>query len=309
MVELACISGTMEKDKRRSIMNRVDVWYLTDYEGGSSLEHAIESLGFDAHPVSGNDFSKCTIDQSLSHVFIVDCTDISIERAISIFHDDARLGNFQKYLIVEADQVDRAISLSGEILNIDFISRPFNKREFLLLLEKAVIVEKYRDMMKKISKDAESRIEEFESLIRIHKKDVFGSEVEKEAFGKIMAFETKLVEEQKKMNNAIREFTALRQKELFEMKNRINAEELLDTYRRTEMIDAHETIRAQQAVLEFSSKVLDDANRIIRASEITGELSRDEAIRLHDTLKAERERGDMLAKEVETLKKQIAAKK
>jgi len=290
-------------------MNRVDVWYLTDNDDGRSLEKTLSSLGFDSHQVTGSDFSKCSIDLSIPNIFIVDGERMGVEQAVSIFTGDARLHNFQKYFVVAADQIEQAVSLSGDIMQIDFIPRPYHNREFLLLIEKAVVVEKYRNMMKVISRDAESRIEEFESLLRIHKNDVFKNDTEKEAFGKIMAFETKLVQEQKKLNDAIREFTALRQKELFEMKSRIHAEELLDMFRRSEMIDAQETIRAQQAVLDFSSKALDDANKIIKASEITGELSRDEAIKLHETLRSERARGDVLAKEVEYLKKQLAAKK
>ncbi|HEY1406537.1 MAG TPA: hypothetical protein VF857_08020, partial [Spirochaetota bacterium] len=157
-------------------MDRVDIWYMTDYEGGKSLEKALDSLGFTVHPVETPDFSKCVIDQSLVHIFVIDCMSVPVERVVSLFHDDARLQNFQKYLIVPSDQVDHAIALSGELLHADFISRPFNRREFLLLLEKAVVVEKYRDLMRKISKEAEERIESFESLVHIHKKDLFESE-------------------------------------------------------------------------------------------------------------------------------------
>jgi hypothetical protein len=290
-------------------MDRVDIWYMTDYDGGKTLVKTLETLGFTVHLVEADDFLSCAINQSSVHMFIIDCVNIPLDCVIAMLHGDPRIQNYQKFIISSTEEIEKAMASVGALMHVDFISRPFNRREFIILLEKAVVVEKYREMMKNISKEAEGRIEEFESLIHIHKKDMFTSEREQEVFGKIMAFESKLLEEQKKLNTAIREFTSLRQKELFELKNRIHAEELLDSFRRNEMIDYHKTIKAQQAVLDFSSKELDVANKIIKASEITGELSREEAILLHETLRSERERGENLAREVESLKKQLTVKK
>jgi hypothetical protein len=290
-------------------MEKVDIWYLTDYDDGRAFVRTLETVGFTAHLVDSGDFSKVKMAESSVHIFVVDSGFLSVDRVVSILHDDERLQNYQKFIIVPSDRIEQAVAASGNILHLDFISRPINKREFLILLEKAVVVEKYREMMKLISKEAEGRVEAFESLVHIHKKEMFESDKEKEVFDQIVAFEKKLLDEQKKLNDAIREFTALRQKELFDLKSRIHAEELLDSLRRSEMLDAQETIRAQQAVLEFSTKELSTANTIIKAAEITGELSREEALRLHEELKSERMKNDQLIKQVDALKKQLGAVK
>jgi hypothetical protein len=220
---------------------------------------------------------------------------------------DSRLQNYQKFVMISADKTDEAIAHSGDLLHVDFISRPFNKRELLILLEKAVLVEQYRTMMKTISRDAENRVEEFESLVHIHKKNILDTKIEHEVFDRIMTFERKMMEEQKKLNQAIRNFTALRHKELFDLKSRLFAEELLDAFRRSEMIDAHDLIWAQQAVLDLSTRELGDARNIIKAAEITGELSREEALALHEKLNAERERNTRLSEELDALRKRCGS--
>ena len=290
-------------------MEAVNILYLSDYEGGKALSDALVSIGFDVSLIAGRDFSDVEINQDEPHLIVIDCPALSPERLIPMIIADTRLQNYQKFIIMSVDKTDEAIALSGDILHIDFISRPFNKRELLILLEKAVLVEQYRNMMKAISRDAEDRIGEFESIMHTHKKNMLDTKSENEAFDRIMTFEKKMIEEQKKLNEAIRDFTALRHKELFDLKSRLRAEELLDAFRRSEMLDAHDMIWAQQVVIDLSTKELGDARNIIKAAEINGELSREEAIALHEKLNSERERNTRLSEELDALRKRCAPTK
>ena len=101
------------------------------------------------------------------------------------------------------------------LMHVEFISRPVSDREFLLLLEKTILVERYREIMKYISEEAESRIEAFENLMDIKRKDIFASEEEKEGFKNILNYEKNLIKKQSDLNKAIREYTQKRQKEIF----------------------------------------------------------------------------------------------
>lgn len=289
MVELDKDKGKMIIDSEVWVMDNVTIWYLSDNESGKTLEIALGTVGFNVRLIEGDNYENIDFGDGVN-VFIADLMKPPLESVIQLLTDDSRLTNWQKFAIVPADKVETALSLSGNTMHLDFISRPINKREFILLLEKTVVVEKYREMMKSISKDAENRIEAFESLIHIHNKDLFVSDDEKEVFSKIIDFEHRMINEQRNLNNAIRDFSAVRKKEIFDLRTRLQAEEMLEAFRRSEMIEAQETIRAQQAVLELSSKELHTAKTVIQATEITGELSRDEAIHLHEELGKLRDR-------------------
>jgi hypothetical protein len=285
-------------------MKTVSIWYLSDYEGGGALADALKALSFNVTRVEGRDFSSSPINAELPNMFVIDCVNLPVEQMFSMLKADSRLQNFQKFIMIPADKADYAIALSGDILHIDFISRPFNRRELLILFEKAVLVEQYRHMMKAVSLEAEHRIETFESLVHVHKnRENHIADKDKDLLERMISYEKNVVAEQKKLNEDIREFTALRQKELFDLKSRLKAEELLDVFRHSEMISANELIKAQQSVLDFSTKELEAARNIIKASEITGELSREEAKALHEQLKAEKEKNARLTAELEASRK------
>jgi len=284
-------------------MDAIDIWYLTDNDEGKGIAQTLSAMGFSTHFVSGTFPSIAAFDEKGVNLFIIDFSLSSCDQILDLIRKEERIRSFQKIVILPLDSVEKAASEVRDILHIDFVSRPYNKRELLLLLEKSAVVEKYREIMKSISHDAEGRIEAFESLMHIHQGNLLESDGEKAIFDKIVIFERRLLDEQKKLNDAIREFASHRQKELFEIKNRLQAEELLDSLRRNEMLDAHDTIKAQQAVLDFSAREISETNRILQAAVITHELSREEALVLHDELEKTRKKVQQLEQENAELKK------
>ncbi len=286
-------------------MKSVNIWFLTDNADGTKLAGAIRDLGLTVHLVKGAGFGRANIIHDDMNLFIVDLKKKKLPGIIANLREDERLNSFLKFVILPKREIRKAVNISLNLMHIEFISRPVNSREFILLLEKSVVVEKYKEMMKLVSWDSETRIGAFESLMEISRKDIFESEKEKEAFEKILDYEKHLMAEQARLNNAIKEFTLLRQKDLFDLKNRVKAEEMLVDLRRAEMMDARRVIEAQEAVIDFSAQKIDEAGKIIDAAERVQELSRKEALDLHDQLRKEKERNVELVKEVERLRKEI----
>lgn len=287
-------------------MKSVNIWFLTDNAEGAKLAQSIKNLGLTVHIIRGSGFGHANIITDDTNIFIVDIKKKKLPAVISLLRDDERLNSFLKFVVLSKRDIRKAVNIALNLLHMEFISRPVNGREFNLLLEKSVVVEKYKEMMKLFSREAESRIGAFESLMDINRKEIFESDKEKEAFEKILDYERHLVAEQSKLNNAIREFTLLRQKDLFDLKNRVKAEEMLTELRRLEMIDAQSVIKAQEAVIDFSAHKIDEAGRIIDATEKVQELSRKEALELHEQLRKAKERCAELEKEVEKLRVEIS---
>ena len=128
---------------------------------------------------------------------------------------------------------------------------------------------------------------------------------EKEAFENILKYEKGLLNEQFRLNEAIKNFSLFHQSNLQNLENRIDAEESLHTLRQKEMIDAKKTIDAQEAVIDYSASKLEESKGFIDAKENVAELSRNEAIKLHDELSRERELNKSLSEEIEKLLKDI----
>ncbi len=287
-------------------MKSVNIWFITDNSDGVKLAESIKNLGLSVNVIRRASFKEANILIEHTNIFIVDIKKKGLPAILSIIRDDLRLNSFLKFVILSKKEIKKAVNASLNIMHIEFISQPVNTREFILLLEKSIVVEKYKEIMKLMSKDSEARIGAFESLMDIARKDIFESDKEKEAFEKILDYERHLAFEQEKLNKAIREFTLLRQKDLFDLKNRVKAEEMLMELRRAEMIDAQNVIKAQEAVIDFSARELHEAGKIIDATERVQELSRKEAMELHEQLRKEREKVKELEKEVKRLKEELA---
>ena len=286
-------------------MEQVSICYLTDNEDGKKTAVSIRELGLNLKLIQDNNLKSVNISSNVINIFIIDCKKLELSKIMALFRDEQRLHEYLTFIILYKRQVRKALNLSHNLLHVEFISRPVNNREFMLLIEKSVIVERYREVMSFISKDFEVKIEACENLMDIHRKDVFDFENEKEAFDKIVKFEKHLMNEQEMLSKVIKEFILLRQREMFDIKNRVMAEEMLAELRRRELIDAESVIKAQESVIDFSSKRLRDANDIIKATENAVEFGRLEAIQLHEEMKKEREKNKILLKEIESLKKKV----
>ncbi|HNW27009.1 MAG TPA: hypothetical protein PKN50_00915 [Spirochaetota bacterium] len=282
-------------------MDKVTVWYLRDNEAGTKIVNAITGLGLTVNLITGYKLHHANIVEDEINVFIFDIINTDPDQLIKEMAKDERLQSYLKFMMVKKSQVKEIAKLNYNLMHLELLNRPVDMREFLLLLEKSIIVERYREIMKFISKEAESRIEAYEGLMDINRKNVFESEKEKEAFEKILDFEKNLIRQQTNLSTAIRDFTLLRQMNLFDMRDRIKAEEMLAELRRKELMDARDVIKAQESVIDYSAKELNDAKKIIDAQEKVEELSRTELLDLHREINRQKELNKQLADQVNRL--------
>jgi hypothetical protein len=286
-------------------MEQVTIWYLSDNDSGTKLVNSITGLGLTINQVSGHKLNNANILDDDINIFIFDIIGIEPVDLIEGMQKDERLQSSLKFLIVKKNQIKNLTSLNYNLLHLEFLNRPVDRREFMLLLEKSIIVERYREIMRFISREAESRIEAYEGLMDINRKNVFSSANEKAAFEKILAFEKNLMKEQSNLSAAIRDFTLMRQIDMFDMRDRIKAEEMLGELRRKELMDAHDVIHAQESVINYGAKELYDAQKIINAREQVGELSRTELMELHEEILRQKGLNRQMSDEIERLLSEI----
>lgn len=285
-------------------MERVDIWYLSDNSQGNRFAQKIKELGLSVNTVTPEDLKNSEIITDMSNIFIFDLIQKDPSEILALIRKDQRLHAFLKFVIIKKGFIKSALNSAMDLFHVEFISRPINKREFILLLEKCIIVERYKEMMKLISKKAEEKIEAFDSLMSINRKDFFKSESEKQAFEKIIDYEKHFMSEQARMNKTMQDFAYLRQREMFDLKGRIKATDILDNIRRKEKTD-EKKIKSEDNFAAFSSMKLEDANEIIDATEKVIELSIMEKKQLFEKLKEEREKNLSLVEEIERLKNEL----
>ncbi|MDY6969397.1 MAG: hypothetical protein SVR08_12195 [Spirochaetota bacterium] len=286
-------------------MERINIWYLTDNEDGLRIANSIVELGLNLQLIKKKNLKNIDIPIYNINIFIIDYRDREIDDVVSMIKNDERMHHFLKFFILYKRQINKALKICSNILHIEFLSRPIDKREFALLLEKSVIVERYREMMRYVSREVEERIDAYENIMDINRKDIFVTEKERDAFEKILDYEKHLMSEQMKLNKAIEEISIVRQNEMLYLKKRINAEEMLEDLRRKELMDANSVIQAQENVIDYSSMKLMEATEVIDATERVVELSRNEALQLRKDYAKVIEENKKLTEEVKKLKTKI----
>jgi regulator of replication initiation timing len=287
---------------RETAMEQVTIWYLTDNDGSAKLTNAITGLGLPLNFISGYSLDRANIIEDDINIFIFDLLEIELSALIEQLAKDERIRSSLKFVIIKKNQTKEIANLNYNLMHLEFLSRPVDRREFMLLLEKTIIVERYREMMRFISRESEMRIEAYEGLMDINRKNVFESDKEKAAFENILNYEKRLMKEQTNLSSAIRDFTLLRQLDMYNMRDRIKAEEMLSDLRRAELMDAHKVIHAQESVIDYGARELHDAQKIINARERVEELSRSEIIELHKEISRLKNLNHQMSQEIERLK-------
>ncbi len=290
-------------------MERVLLWYITDNDHGRKLADSIKGLGLKCELIEGFDLSNVNIFEHDINIFLIDIDRGKPEANLEKIKDDPQLHGYLKLFFLKKREINRLSKKSINIFHLEFIAKPVYTREFLLLLEKSIIVERYRELMKYVSKEAEQRIEIYEGIMDINRQDILIPDEEKETFRNILTYEKNLISEQERLNSSIKDFSLMRQSELFDMKNRINAEEMLEELRRNELMTAQNIIAAQESVLDYSSQEIEEANKIIEAKDNVAELSRHEAIRLNAEIQKERNLNRLLSDEIEQLQAEVESLK
>lgn len=281
----------------------VKVYIFTDNNGGKVLAARINQLGF--KPVFIKE-SRALADiepaDDVYNILIVDISEVNRDRVLRMLRKYPLRGVLRLVVFDDCSSCQEFYD-SADYFRIELFTRPVDIRAFLLVFEKIVLVERYRRLMKMISREAESRIKTVEGLLSGREKDLSGDGRGRDFIIKIAEFEKRILDEHARINESIREMSLLRNTENMALKDRIRAEELLAELRRQELIDAKDVINAQESLIDYSSRELHETKRILDARENVQELSRVEAIQLHEELDRLREINSGLEKRIEILLK------
>lgn len=265
------------------MINDIEIIYFTDSHESDSLLQKLKRGGLNIRIADYQ--TSADVKYSSGCILVFDVKGIEPFKLLESISSIVWMEDNIKLILADPGSIAGQSHHAANVNNFDFIERPVESRSFSLLLEKTLLVEKYRRMMDLISKESSSRIEVFEHLLNMKNFDESDVEAEKSMFVKILDFEKRLMQEQLNLNESIRNIALFRKNEFLAMKDRIRAEEMLGELRRKELMDANNIISAQEGLLEFSSKQLHEAKKIIDAREHVEELSRAEAMELHEEIR------------------------
>ena len=184
--------------------NIVKVWYLSDNESGKKLFSQIENLKVQTGYFDIAEISGITPLQEHTNIFIFDLDNFQTDSIVNIVSQDERFKNSLKLCILSKKQIREFDSKSYNSFKLELLERPVNNEVFLLLLEKSLLVELYRDLLHSTSSSNHGGVNSLETVMEVNRKRVFEPGFErKQCLNSIIEFKSRSQEEEAKLRDKI----------------------------------------------------------------------------------------------------------
>lgn len=279
-------------------MENITLWYLTDNEAGEKTAAALRRMSLAVNIIEGSNLKDSKINQAHTNIFIFDLDDVEPRELIKYCAEDQRLRGMVKFVLATKKGIKSALSEPFNLYRLEFIKKPVETNEFLLLIEKTVLVESYRDIVKSLSKEQDSHIGAFEGLFSINRKNIFES-AGKSTFEDIVNYQNNSSEENSRQLKSLRDFLRMSGGDVFDSAEEIDGMRLLSELRQKDLQELEGIFDERKNVIDYSR----DESKQMMFSDV--DLMDTAALR--GALKKERSLSIMLAQEIEFLLRELDA--
>lgn len=132
-------------------MNKIEILFFTDNSEGEALAARAGQMGLSVMVCDFNEIDNISENKTGCSVYVFY---LMARKPAELIRDISRItaiDNFIKLVVADRSDVEGIFFNTVNLLNLEFIVKPVDERSFLLLLEKTILVEKYRQIMKLIS--------------------------------------------------------------------------------------------------------------------------------------------------------------
>jgi|GEM_PF-4901028 len=263
-------------------MERANILFCSDGNSGPLLAGKLMDLKIN---VTSLGFSEFLSRDSVRHdIIIFFIEDVSSQDDLVEVLSDNRFESILKIVISDSSFREKFFENHNKTSWIQFYTLPLHENEFLFAIEKVIVIDQYKRVFEGITENSASRLEQVKLFLLSERDEKMKISGESGFLVNLLDFEKKIIMDQVALNESVREIATYRNMEYSALKDRVEAEEHLEKMRRDELLEARKIIEAQGKLIDHSVRELHEANRILDARESVEELSRSEAISLHDEI-------------------------
>lgn len=198
-------------------MEGIKVFIVTDNNEGKKISKGFAELGTQVEEFSNlKRISKIDTEKYYVALLIVHLNDIDLHKSIQSLQKISDGSKILKFVFLRRDLMRQIDSESFNILHLEFLLRPVRLAEFFLLMEKAIMAERFKVMLRESSINLKEQGEGFEYLFEVFRKKLFEEKTSSgEVFDKILRLQEKMDAETDRMQRAVEKFSKIKQKNLY----------------------------------------------------------------------------------------------
>lgn len=253
-------------------MENLRILIITDNTEGKRIARELKELETKVIETKINKILLAKKKEEETVLLIINLDEFSIEKIISELKKQQIPDNWLKFIFLKSKILKDVSHGEFNIYHLEFLQRPVRFSEFLLLVEKSILTEKFKLMLKEVSVELKDKGEAMENLYHVMRKKLFDKNANSaDIFDKIIKMQKKLDDKTYKMQKSIQKFSMHRQKNLI-VENSEQPENILESILPHKSPKNKEVLKdLHDSNINMEEALIDAQNRIIELEKELGE--------------------------------------
>lgn len=197
-------------------MKNIHILIVSDNKEGTQIARELKELEIFVSTLKLNKIYLLDMSKAKIVILIINLDNISLDKILAELEKQKIPGNWLKFIFLKNKFLKDIRYENFNIFHLEFLQRPVRIAEFLLLMEKTILTEKFKLMLREVSVELKEKSESMENLYNVMRKKLFNDNSSSiEVFSKIIKMQKRLDDETLKMQNSIKKFSSFRQKNLY----------------------------------------------------------------------------------------------
>jgi hypothetical protein len=196
-------------------MNNISIFIVTDNDEGKLIFHELKFLETDISMAPLKKMVSNKGNQSEIGILIIHLEDTPLATILQSFQKQNVPEKWLKFVFLKHRNLKGLKLDNFHFFHLEFLQRPVRINEFLLLVEKSILTEKYKLLLKETPVWLQEKGESLENIYdTLRKKLIDEDSSSSKVFAKIINLQQKLDEETDKYQKAIEKFSGRKKRNL-----------------------------------------------------------------------------------------------
>ncbi len=232
-------------------MENIQIVVVSDNREGKRIAQGFQEVGADVVESSLKDLYKFQESAREQIVLAVNLDKPAYPDVLKSLQKLPQCAQWLKFIFIKAGLLKNIDYSAVDSRTLEFLQRPVRISEFLIIVEKSLLAERFRNTLQSHSQSKPAEKESLQNLYDLFRKKIFIEDDRgpEQVFEKILNMQKKLDDEHLRYQKAIEKFSVAKQKNLFVEQPAASGQLL-------------EILKAQDSAAQLDREIIDEFDRL-----------------------------------------------